>query len=140
MAVDAHVGGFRYQRGDGASPEEFTNICAVFDGAGLGEKRDQVDATTFCSDGQKEYIAGLADGNDFTLQMLWSQDDEQILALINDVQTKATRNFHVVDMNSSPNLTFELAVTALNWEVKPSVSGRNEFVWGGKISGGILLT
>lgn len=63
------VGNAFLYRGDGGSPEVFTRVCQAFGISGIGQTNEQVDATTFCSGGVKEYIAGLADGTEVTLEL-----------------------------------------------------------------------
>ena len=62
MAAEALIGNdFKFQVGDGESPEGFDDFCAVSAVGELGEEKPLIDITTLCSDA-REYRNGLADG------------------------------------------------------------------------------
>jgi len=140
MTTDAFVGQMFFQRGNGATPEVFTRICQVFGISGLGEKNDLVEATTFCSGGSKEYIGGLADGEEITIEGNYEQGDTNLLAMITDVKNKATRNFRLSVEDDSPSETFSFAGVCLSWAINPSVSDKNTISFGIKISGAVVIS
>lgn len=146
-ATDAFVGNVFLYRGDGGSPEVFTAVCQVFGISGLGEANEQIDATTFCSRGVKEYIAGLADGTEFNLEMNFiakSGADRDIqLAMIDDVKQKRVRSFELRcdgDNDGIIDLTFHLRATCLSWTLNPNPAAKNTISFGQKISGSIDIT
>lgn len=146
-ATDAFVGNTILWRGDGASPENFTQVCMVFGISGLGEANEQIEATTFCSGGVKEYIAGLADGTEFNLELNFiakATADRAIQAqFIDDVKRKLTRSFELRvdgDNDGVVDMTFHVRATALSWTLNPSPSAKNSISFGLKISGGIDIT
>ena len=136
---DAFVGDMFLERGDGASPEVFTRVCQVFGISGLGESNELVEATTFCSGGNREYLGGLADGDEMTAECNYEQGDTTLLAMIADVKAKATRNFRLSAEHSSPAEVFSFAAVCMSWTLNPSVDDRNTISFGLKISGAVTI-
>ena len=140
MANEAFVGNIFLYRGDGASPEVFTKVCQVFGLSGLGQVNALIDATTFCSNGSREYISGLADGQEVTIEMNYETAAAVIEAMITDVKNKAVRNFQVRVEDGSPTTRFAFSGTCLGWVLNPSVDDRNTIQFTVKISGDITIT
>jgi len=144
MTTNAFVGKVFLERGDGGSPEAYTRVCQIFGIGGLGQTNALVDATTFCSNGSREYIPGLADGSEVTLNANFETlefDTSQIKAMIADVEDKATRAFQVVvDDGVNPSVTLSFLAACLSWEFGPSIDNKNTINFGIKISGGITIT
>lgn len=149
MSRDAFVGNTILWRGDGASPQNFTAVCEAFGISGIGETNDQIEATDFCSGGVKEYIAGLADGSEITLELNFiakaSAADKMAIqaAFIADVKNKAIRDFQLRcdgDGDGITDLTFHWAATALSWTLNPSPTAKNSISFGLKITGGVDIT
>ena len=138
MTTKAFVGKVFLAVGDGASPEAYTRYCEIDDVSGIGVKNDTVEATTFCSDGVKEYIPGLADGNEVTFGANYSMNDSVQEGLIDDVDAKANRNFQLQIDGSSPFKTFDFTLAMISWELTPSVSTKNTIKFVGKITGPIV--
>lgn len=134
----AFIGNIFFEVGDGASPvEAFTRVCQVFAIDGFGATNALEEATTMCSGGSREYIAGLADGAEFSIECNYEQDDAGLAGLRADVVAKATKNYQIVVEQNSPNKTFSFAAVPLSWVINPSVDGRNTITFGFKISGAI---
>lgn len=68
MTTNGLIGyGIHLARGDGASPEVFTNIAELVDLSPPAFSKDSVEAThTDSPDGFREFIPGLKDGGEFT--------------------------------------------------------------------------
>lgn len=146
-ATDAFVGNVFLWRGNGGSPEDFTQVCQTFGISGLGEANEQIEATTFCSGGVKEYIAGLADGTEFNLELNFIAKDTADRAIqaqfIADVKAKRVRSFEVRcdgDNDGVTDMTFHFRATCLSWTLNPSPSAKNSISFGLKISGSIDIT
>src|ERR1700746_867534 len=92
----ASVGNIFFERGDGGSPESFTRICEIFSISGLGETNALVETTTFCSGGKREYIPGLADGAEITVEANYDAEATDLADMIADVKAKARRNYRIV--------------------------------------------
>lgn len=139
-AEDAFVGDIFLERGNDDSPQTFTRVCIVFGISDLGESNELVEATTFCSGGNREYIGGLADGDEITVECNYIQNDSATAAMIADVKAKAKRNFQVVAEHASPAETFGFAAICMSWKLGPSVDGKNTITFGLKISGPVTVS
>lgn len=139
MATKAFVGKVFLKVGNGASPEVFTRYCEMTSLSGLGQANDQVEATTFCSNGSKEYIPGLADGKEVTVEANYDPLNVTQNQLIADVKAKHTRNFEVEIEEDSPATVFHFAAAMLSWEMGPSISAANKVTFTFKISGDITI-
>lgn len=125
--------------GNGNSPEVFTKYCEVDTISGVGQKNDQVDVTTFCSGGVKQYIPGLSDGSEVTFSANYALNETIQEGLISDVDAKVTRNFQLLMGDDSPvTRVFSFALAMLSWEVDPSVSKQNVIKFTGKMSGPVI--
>ena len=141
---DAFVGNFKLRMGDAGSPEQFANLCEVFDVGGVGETSEQVQSTTFCNDGSHVYIPGLADGNEVTFSSNITLDedgslDTDAVALIQAIKAKESRNFQAVFDKNSPVVGFQFTLALLSWELVPSVTDKNTINFTGKISGAVEI-
>lgn len=149
MSRDAFVGNVILYLADGASPPNWTAVCEAFGISGIGEANDQIDSTDFCSGGNKEYIAGLADGSEVTLELnfMAKQSAAAKMAIqrqmIQAVKDKAILEFQLRcdgDADGVTDVTFHFAATALSWTLNPSPTAKNAISFGYKISGGIDVT
>jgi hypothetical protein len=139
MTTEAFVGNiFLYRQAPGSPP--YAKVCQVFGLSGLGQTNALVDATTFCSAGNREYIAGLADGQEITVEANWESNTAALEAMIQDVKDKLTLNYYIQDESESPYVRFSFAGVALSWVLNPSVDDRNTITFGIKISGDITIT
>jgi hypothetical protein len=140
VAVNTNfVGEVFFARGDGGSPEAFTRQCTVFSIGGLGETRALVETTTFCSDGFREYIDGLADGSEVTIELNYQVGNTSIQQLIADAKSGAVKNYQLQVGDSSPSEAFEFAAVPLSWMLNPSVDSKNTATFTFKISGEISI-
>lgn len=149
MSRDAFVGRTILYRGDGASPQLFTAVCEAFGISGIGETNDQIDSTDFCSGGVKEYIGGLADGTEVTLELNFMASVAAAAkmaiqaAMIADVKNKSIRDYQLRcdgDADGITDLTFHFGWTALGWTLNPSPAAKNSISFTGKITGGVDIT
>lgn len=141
MATDeAFVGRMYLERAPAGSPQVYTRICEVFSISGVGETNDQVDATTFCSGGNREFIAGLAEGSEVTVEANYIVGSAGIADLITDVKQKSVISFRVVadpDGDGDTDEAFYFDAAALSWVLNPSVDNRNTITFGLKITGAV---
>jgi len=140
MTTEAFVGNVFLHRGKTGSPAEYERVCQVFSIGGLGATNALIDATTFCSGGSREYIGGLADGAEMTLELNYETAAKVINEMIDDVTHKETRNFKISVDDGSPSRVFSFAGVCLSWTFNPSVDDRNTISFGVKISGAITVT
>lgn len=123
MAVtNALIGyGVHLARGDGASPEVFTNIAELTDLSTPSMTKDQVEAThTDSPDGFREFIPGLKDGGEFTatcnfLSSNATQGNASGGALNDFINETTTRNWRI-SFPGSPTVTwtFKAVITGYN--------------------------
>lgn len=148
MTTRAFVGGVYLWRGNGGSPQDFERVCQVFGISGLGETNALVDATTFCSEGSAEYIGGLKDGSEVTLELNYETvlpDASVIDEMIQDVKQKRTVSYQLrahgdIDDPDTVKQTFHLDALALSWTLNPSPTAKNSISFGVKVTGDIDVT
>jgi hypothetical protein len=141
VETQAFVGKAFLAVGNGDSPEIFTRYCEVDNISELGVKNDLVEATTFCSGGDKEYIPGLGDGVELTFSGNYALENDTQEQLIDDVESKAKRNFQIQMGDDSPiSRVFAFKLAMLSWGVTPSVQKQNAVKFVGKVTGQIVRT
>lgn len=127
----------------GISPPNWERACNVFSLGGIGETNDLVDSTTFCSGGFRQYIGGLSDGAEITVEGNYLRGNKDVAAIIKkmiqDVKAKRVVPYRLVIGDASPIDTLEFDALALSWTINPSVDDRNTISFGLKVSGEITL-
>jgi hypothetical protein len=135
MATNAFYSGVVFSLGDGGGPEVFTPLEEVTEISGLGENTELIEVTHFGSGGSKEYIAGLADGKEFTVSC------NHIIDAAQQVFAKGNKgnagNVRVAYDDGSATETYDFEVVYMGWELAPSNSDKNAITLTFKISGGI---
>lgn len=127
--TQAKIGyGTLFKFGDGASPEVFTTVAEVTNIDGPGLSRSIPEATHMESpNGYREYIAGLKDGEEVTLECNFlphhaTQDPSTgILSLFED---GARTNFQVVWPQFSPDVTWQFAGVVTAFQPSTPVDDR----------------
>lgn len=141
---EAFVSGFTLKRQqDPSSPAVFTAIPEVFSISGVGQTNALVDVTNFDSAGSREYVGGLADGQEITIECNYVPEHAnfaQQSGMISDVTGKVTRGFQLLATGSSPNVLFEFSAAVLSYAVGPSIDDKNTITFTAKISGAITIT
>ena len=139
MATNAFYSGVQFLLGDGATPTEvFTALEEVTEISGLGETTELIEVTHFASNGSKEYIAGLADGKEFTVTCNYVADAvQQLFARGNKGESG---NVRVIFTNGAAVETYNFACVYMGWEAAPSNSDKNTRSFTFKISGNITLS
>jgi hypothetical protein len=125
---------FRFQVGNGASPETFANMCAVIEANGLGEESPLIDTTALC-DAARTYRRGLPDGLEIPLVANFIQGDTQIQQLYLDYKAKTVRNFRMVIADSSPEEYIEFAAIIRGWSVAAPSGEKATFTFTLKATG-----
>ena len=134
------IGQIFWEYGLGDSPETFQRVCQVFDISGVGEASTLEDVTTFCSGGSREYIAGLADGMEPTIQLNYEANNTYITALIAHQKAKTVRTYRLAVEGGSPVQYLTFSAVPLSWNLGPSVDGKNTIEFGYKISGEVVFS
>lgn len=91
MKTEARIGhGSKFQTGDGNSPEAFTDMAEVTSITPPNMSRDSVDASHMQSpDEWREFIAGLKDGGEVSLELNFVPGGSAILALLAELNLAA---------------------------------------------------
>jgi hypothetical protein len=143
MASEATLGGFTLKRRQSpSSPTLYTAVPEVFSISGIGQTNDLVDVTNFDSAGNREYIGGLADGQEVTIEANYVPEHAsfaQQSGLISDVTSKLTVDFQLLHTATSPNVLFSFSLAMLSYVINPSVDNRNTITFTGKISGSVTI-
>ncbi|WP_430009974.1 hypothetical protein [Methylophaga lonarensis] len=139
MADKSFIGGVTIQMGDGATPtENFVALKKVNGFSGLGKTNPLVEDSSFDSVGAREYIAGLADGKEVTMNQSYLPDNVEQKLLIANVDNRVNTNFRmIVDNGENDIVTFDFTVVPLDWDFAPSWEDKNNIAFQLKISGDI---
>lgn len=127
----------QFKLGNDASPQVYTTVAEVLSIGPIGSTAPEVDVTNLDSTA-KEYIGGLADGNQVEVEMNWLTGNTQQEALRDGVGT--TKHIQIVWPDSpQTTATFQMVLLSFNrgettpeTQLTASISGR--------ISGAITWT
>ncbi|GGV80491.1 MULTISPECIES: phage tail tube protein [Streptomyces] len=107
--------GIALERGDGASPEVFTAIANVTSVKGPEIERETYDVTAHDSpDGWREFIGGLKDGGEVTLNV--NYDPREHDTLIADYEDPDPRNYKMVFPGTLGSWQLKLILTKFSQE------------------------
>lgn len=141
MTTNALIGmGVLFARGDGASPEVYTNIAEVIDVSPPSMTKDQVEAThTGSTDSFREFIPGLKDGGEASITVNFLPSDatqgNASGGLLNDfINLTAAGNFRI-SFPGSPTVTWTFAATVIGYEVATPLDDRMTAVITFKVAG-----
>jgi hypothetical protein len=84
-----------------------------------------------------EYIAGLSDGQEVTVECNYIPGATQQTAMVSAVDAQANRSFRASYIGSSPEELFTFVGVPLSWVVTPSPTEQNTISFTVKISGDI---
>ena len=114
--------GVKFQRGNGGSPEVFSDVGEVvsFDGPGGGASI--IDVTHLQSLAREKRL-GLADEGQFTLGLNMVPSDTQQTGLRNDRLNRLQRNFKLLLTDAGPT-TASFAAFVLNYKVSGKVDDK----------------
>lgn len=137
MTASANIGNeFRFQVGDGAGSESFSDMCAVIDFGEFGEEKTLVDITTLCSSA-REYRGGLADGLEIPLEMNFQVGEPTARSLYRDYQNATLRNFRIVAQGGSPQEAFSFSASVRGWKLKAPNGDKSTITFQLKVSGAV---
>jgi hypothetical protein len=140
----AFTGGLAFSRLNiSTSPNAYEAIEEVKSLSGLGKTNPLIDSTSFDSTSM-EYIAGLADGSEITVECLRVHTASSAQNnLVTDVDDGTTSAFQLVltDASTSPNLvkTYTFNAVCLSWSISPSYTDANGISFTLKITGSITV-
>lgn len=141
MTTSAFVGGFQVEVGDdvGSPTPTYATLPEVISISGVGQTNDLVDATHFGSGGSREYIGGLADGSEITLECNYVANNTVQEAVIGYVAAKTTHGIRITATSPDPDVVITFDAAAIGWEIGPQVDDRNTISFTFKISGSITV-
>lgn len=124
------------------SPETFVTVPEVNDFPGFGESTPLEDVTHFQST-SREYIGGLADGDEFTMSCNRVHNSPNYQDTLIGLKG-LTRKMRVTETNTSvsPNTStvFTFDVVILGWSLAPGVGGKQGINFNFKVTGGVSLS
>lgn len=137
MTTATFKGGLTVSFGDNASPEVFSTIEEVNSLSGFGVTNPLIDATSHDSTA-REYIAGLPDGAELTVECNRVHTASNIQ---DDVKTAvdagSTRNFRIALTDGTTAKQYDFSAVCLSWAETPSYDDKNMISFTLKISGSI---
>ena len=138
MSTGAFISGYTFSRSNGDSPDTFADFPEVIEISGFGQSNDLVEATHFGSNGVREYINGLSDGEEISITANRLPDNTVQTNAIADVGNKSVRTYKIVENDGRGNVeTYSFAGVAMSWGIGPQVDDRATIVYGLKITGPI---
>lgn len=139
MATNAYLSNIKVDLVGTASPIVYSELEEVNGGVNVGETAPLVDVSHLQST-SREYIAGLADGSEFSLEcnatMSSPSVQQQFIALKG--QTRSLRiTAAKTDVSPNVNRTYTFSAVFLGWNLSPAVGEADKLTFNFKISGGI---
>lgn len=116
-----------------------TPLEEILSVSGLGKSNDILDVTNFDSPaGTKEYIAGLADGAEMTVECNFIAAAAGQVAL--QAAVDAGASVDVVMTYTTTTQVYTFTAAAQGWTISPSISDQNRIEFTLKVSGEIVIT
>lgn len=140
MTTDAAIGyGTAFKRGDGATPTEaFTALAEVTAINGFSMSKDTVDATHMGSPSRyREFISGLRDAGEITIEVNYDPDGTDIAAAFTDFDADVSRNYQIVWVDTTE---FEFAAFCTGVETGAPVDDKMSATLTYKLTGKPTLT
>ena len=136
----AFKGGLTVKHGDGAGTEVFTAIEEVNSLGGFGKTNPLIDVTSHDSTA-REYIAGLADGSELTIESnrvhTASNIQDDVIA---EVDSGTTSNYQILLTDGTTLITYDFAAVNLSYTINPSFDDKTTITFTLKISGAITVS
>jgi hypothetical protein len=107
--------GTKIARGDGASPEVFTDVPQVTSITPVGQERSLIDVTNLDS-AAREYMKAIKDGQEINIEAQYDPDNAVHSGLRTDLNAETSRNFRVT-FTDSPAQTVSFAGMVTNWSI-----------------------
>ncbi len=135
----ANIGGWKAALGDGGTPTEaFTDIEEVISVTGFGAEKSLEQVTNFDSpEGEQEYIGGLRDGNEITIECNYVPGAAVQTAMVAACEGDNNVNIRLSYIRTDPAYTFTFNAVPKTWTINPSPTTKNSISFVVKVSGGI---
>lgn len=115
MATTYETQGTILRRGDGASPEVFTDVPGITSIDPVGFSRSLIDVTDLLSLA-REYKLALKDGQEINVEAWYDPDDTEHAGLRDDLNTGVTRTFEL-QLTDSPPQVITITGLVMNWSI-----------------------
>lgn len=139
--TQANISRWQFYLGSAASPQVLSKLEEVRTISNIGKTNTLVEATNFDSPaGTREYIAGLADGDEISVECNYIPGAANQTIAMTAVDSGASRLFRVAYTGSSPEKRFTGQVVCLGYSISPSPTEVNSISFTFKISGDINRT
>ena len=137
--TQANISNFKLAKATVGSPATYQDIEEVLSISGVGVNNELVNVTNFDSGSSQEYIAGLSDGSEITVECNFLDATNGVVQneLVADVDAGNTVNFQLSYTATSPDETWSFAAVCLGWELIPSPTEQNRISFTLKITGDI---
>lgn len=140
MPTQATIGNWKMAVGTNASPSVLTDLEEVLDVSELGETSELQEVTNWDSTvGKKEFIAGLSEGDEFTVECNYRSESSSHQRAVRAAQGQ-TLPFRLTYQGSSPNNVFTGDCVYLGYKMMPSQTEQSKVQYSFKISGDITET
>lgn len=120
--------GSTLQLGDGATPEVFTSIAEITSLTPPQMSRDDIDVTSHSSsDGYREFIGGLRDGGEVSLEANWlptNSTHDASTGLLETFNDNVTHNWKIVLPSTLATISFSGFITAFEPELPLEEQGK----------------
>lgn len=138
--ADEILSNISVQRRTAASPEAYESLENPAGGVTVGETAPLVDVTNF-EDTSRRYIAGLADGDEFSVECNATHASSPSVQQSWIALKGQTEHMRIINRNTrvSPNTLryYNFDAVFLGWSLQPEIGGADKLTFNFKISGGI---
>lgn len=132
----AFRGGWSIQRGDAATgSSSWTDVGEILGVSGLGQTADDQEVTNHESGDSREYIAGLKDGSEVTIESNLIIANAMQQAMTTDAAGGNSWEFRVPITDGSDTVTITFIGVVKSWNINPSFEEQNKIQWVAKMSG-----
>lgn len=143
MTKAIHGNGTLFQQGDGADPEVFTTIAEITNIGGPNLQAEQVEVTSHDSEGWREYVAGLRDGGEISIEGNFVPSDATHTQMIDDFNSGSENNYRIILPDGEDDATsskWEFAAICTGLEFTHPADGVLGFSATYKLTGQPVLT
>ncbi|SRR6266487_325565 len=125
----------QFERGDGATTEVFTKVAEITTFTGPSRTAKEIDVTSVDSDAM-EYIAGIMDSGEMSLDGNFVASDTMQQGLAADLTNRVRRNFKFL-LNDHPTTPTSISFTALvkAFSIKGGVNAKLDFTCSLRLTG-----
>lgn len=135
----AFTGGLTFST-DAVLADTFVALTETFSVTGIGKTNETIDATSFDSANSKEYIGGLSDGSEITVECNLVAGNAQQTAVIAKVDARTNFQIEFLITDGTTPKTYAFTVAPVSWTINPAVGDKHTLSFALKISGAITVS